>query len=74
MAKAERVVVMGSFERAAFERIRDRFESGEDVPLCAVRAAQEVLGCTFVRRGKGQRPDAADRAANDRSVGEMVVL
>jgi hypothetical protein len=36
----------------------------------AVRSmAEEALGVRFVRLGKGQRPDSADRAANDLSVG-----
>ena len=63
-----KVVMIGTYERSVFERIRERFERGEDVPVTAVRAAEEVLGEQFVRRGRSARPDYADRAANDTSV------
>lgn len=68
--------------RATWEAIKARYERGDRKITPAVRQmAEEALGeGPFIRLGKGERPDSADRAANDRSVGRaadddgMVVL
>ncbi len=68
--------------RATWEAIKARYERGDRKVTPAVRRmAEEALGeGPFIRLGKGERPDSADRAANDRSVGPapdddgMVVL
>ena len=57
--------------------IKQRYEAGDrKITVCIRRMAEEVLGETFIRRGRGQRPDVADRAAADHSFDndDMVVL
>lgn len=72
---------MSAVARKTWLDVQRRYESGDPKITPAVRSmAEEALGVRFVRLGKGQRPDSADRAANDRSVGPapdddgMVVL
>lgn len=59
--------------RATWEAIKARYERGDrNVTPAVRRMAEEALGDgPFIRLGKGARPDAGDRAANDRSVGRL---
>ena len=69
---------MSEAARRDWLRVKERYEAGDRRITSAVRRmAEEALGVTFVRTGKAQRPDAADRRAGDRSFdddGGMVVL
>lgn len=65
--------------RAVWQKIRTRYEAGDrKVTVGIRRMAEEALGETFVRPGRGQRPDVQDRAAADHSFDRinegMVVL
>lgn len=63
MARRWRVV-----DLRPWQRVRERFEAGEAVPVCVRQMAEEALGVRFVRRATpGQRPDVADLKANDDS-------
>lgn len=48
-------------------KIEQRVADGGNVPLVSRRWAEEVMGYTFIRIGRGARPDVHDRIAGDDS-------